>query len=77
MCAEKEVIMKIMIQKRVTGLKGFVIFTLIIAMLVTLIPANALAQSHAYTTEDPNAELYPYPLDMKILSEQSGCLRLN
>lgn len=61
--------MKIMIQKRVTGLKGFVIFTLIIAMLVTLIPANALAQSHAYTTEDPNAELYPYPLDMKILSK--------
>lgn len=38
-------------------------------MLITLIPtANVSAASVAYMTEDPNADLYPFPLDMKFLS---------
>ena len=51
-----------------TGLKRSVIFTLIIAMLVTLVPTDAFAASVAYLTEDPNADLYPFPLDMDFLS---------
>jgi hypothetical protein len=39
------------------------------AMLITLVPtANVSAASNAYMTEDPNAEFYPYPIDMSVLS---------
>ena len=49
--------------------KKSVIFTLIIAMMITLIPTDAFAASVAYPTEDPNADLYPFPLDMDFLSK--------
>lgn len=40
------------------------------AMLITLVPtANVSAESIACLTEDPNADLYPFPLDMKVLSK--------
>ena len=48
-------------QKRTNLLKRSVIFTLIMAMLITLIPTDAFAASVAYLTEDPNADLYPFP----------------
>ena len=55
---------------KVTNRKRMVIFTLIMAMLITLIPVtNASAESLAYLTEDPNADLYPFPIDMKVLSK--------
>ena len=39
------------------------------AMLITLVPTtNVSAASVAYMTEDPNADLYPFPLDMNFLS---------
>ena len=65
--------MKVMNRRKTTGFNRFVMFTLITAMLVTLIPANAFADSStststAHETEDPNAKLYPFPLDMNILS---------
>lgn len=59
--------MKVVSQRRMTGLKKSVIFTLIIAMMITLIPTDAFAASVAYPTEDPNADLYPFPLDMDFL----------
>ena len=55
-------------QRKTKLLKGTVIFTLILAMLITLIPTDTFAASVAYQTEDPNAELYPFPLDMDFLS---------
>ena len=55
-------------QKRTNLLKRSVIFTLIMAMLITLIPTDTFAASVAYLTEDPNADLYPFPLDMDFLS---------
>lgn len=61
--------MKVVSQRRMTGLKKSVIFTLIIAMMITLIPTDAFAASVAYPTEDPNADLYPFPLDMDFLSK--------
>lgn len=62
--------MKITNQRRTNLRKRFVLFTLIAAMLITLVPAaNVSAASYAYMTEDPNAELYPYPLDMNVLSK--------
>ena len=61
--------MKITNQRRSDMLKRSVIFTLIMAMLITLVPTtNVSAASVAYMTEDPNADLYPFPLDMKFLS---------
>ena len=61
--------MKVTNQRRSDMCKRSVIFTLIMAMLITLIPtANVSAASVAYMTEDPNADLYPFPLDMKFLS---------
>ena len=50
--------------------KRTVIVILIMAMLITLVPtANVSAESIACLTEDPNADLYPFPLDMKVLSK--------
>lgn len=61
--------MKVTNQRRSDMLKRSVIFTLIMAMLITLVPTtNVSAASVAYMTEDPNADLYPFPLDMKFLS---------
>ena len=61
--------MKVTNQRRSDKLKRSVIFTLIMAMLITLVPTtNVSAASYAYMSEDPNADLYPYPLDMKVLS---------
>lgn len=55
---------------KVTNRKRTVIVMLIMAMLITLVPtANVSAESIAYLTEDPNADLYPFPLDMKVLSK--------
>lgn len=52
-----------------TNRKRTVIVILIMAMLITLVPtANVSAESIACLTEDPNADLYPFPLDMKVLS---------
>lgn len=52
-----------------TNRKRTVIVILIMAMLITLVPtANVSAESNAYMTEDPNAEFYPYPIDMSVLS---------
>lgn len=54
---------------KVTNRKRTVIVILIMAMLITLVPtANVSAESNAYMTEDPNAEFYPYPIDMSVLS---------
>lgn len=54
---------------KVTDRKRTVIVILIMAMLITLVPtANVSAESNAYMTEDPNAEFYPYPIDMSVLS---------
>lgn len=62
--------MKITNQRRTNLRKRFVLFTLIAAMLITLVPAaNVSAASVAYLTEDPNADLYPFPLDMNFLSK--------
>ncbi len=62
--------MKITNQRRTNLRKRFVLFTLIAAMLITLVPAaNVSAASAAYLTEDPNADLYPFPLDMNFLSK--------
>ena len=59
----KEKVMKVTTRKRT------VIVILIMAMLITLVPtANVSAESNAYMTEDPNAEFYPYPIDMSVLS---------
>lgn len=56
-------------KEKVTNRKRTVIVILIMAMLITLVPtANVSAASNAYMTEDPNADLYPFPLDMKVLS---------
>ena len=55
---------------KVTNRKRTVIVILIMAMLITLVPtANVSAESIACLTEDPNADLYPFPLDMKVLSK--------
>lgn len=62
--------MKITNQRKTNLRKRFVLFTLIAAMLITLVPAaNVSAASAAYLTEDPNADLYPFPLDMNFLSK--------
>lgn len=61
--------MKVMSQKTTTVLKMSVLFTMIMVLLITLIPADASAASRVHETEDPNAELYPYPLDMNVLSK--------
>lgn len=62
--------MKITNQRRANLRKRFVLFTLIAAMLITLVPAaNVSAASAAYLTEDPNADPYPFPLDMNFLSK--------
>lgn len=54
---------------KVTNRKRTVIVILIMAMLITLVPtANVSAESNAYMTEDPNAEFYPYPIDMSVFS---------
>ena len=53
---------------KVTNRKRTVIVILIMAMLITLPTANVSAESNAYMTEDPNAEFYPYPIDMSVLS---------
>ena len=56
-------------KEKVTNRKRTVIVILIMAMLITLVPiSNVSAASNAYMTEDPNADLYPFPLDMKVLS---------
>ena len=56
-------------KEKVTNRKRTVIVILIMAMLITLVPtANVSAASNAYMTEDPNAEFYPYPIDMSVLS---------
>lgn len=56
-------------KEKVTNRKRTVIVRLIMAMLITLVPtANVSAESIACLTEDPNADLYPFPLDMKVLS---------
>ena len=56
-------------KEKVTNRKRTVIVILIMAMLITLVPtANVSAESNAYMTEDPNAEFYPYPIDMSVLS---------
>lgn len=61
----KEKVMKVTNRKRTV----IVIVILIMAMLITLVPtANVSAESNAYMTEDPNAEFYPYPIDMSVLS---------
>ena len=50
--------MKVTNQRRSDMLKRSVIFTLIMAMLITLVPTtNVSAASVAYMTEDPNADL--------------------
>lgn len=57
-------------KEKVTNRKRTVIVILIMAMLITLVPtANVSAESIACLTEDPNADLYPFPLDMKVLSK--------
>ena len=54
---------------KVTNRKRTVIVILIMAMMITLVPtANVSAESNDYMTEDPNAEFYPYPIDMSVLS---------
>lgn len=60
--------MRVTSQTRTNLLKRSVTFMLIVAMLVTLVPTDTFAESIAYQTEDPNADLYPYPLDMNVLS---------
>lgn len=56
-------------KEKVTNRKRTVIVILIMAMLITLVPiSNVSAASNAYMTEDPNAEFYPYPIDMSVLS---------
>ena len=56
-------------KEKVTNRKRTVIVILIMAMLITLVPISIVsAASNAYMTEDPNADLYPFPLDMKVLS---------
>ena len=67
---EKEKVMK------VTNRKRTIIVMLIMAMLITLVPtANVSAESIACLTEDPNADLYPFPLDMKVLSNICTAVR--
>lgn len=53
---------------KVTNRKRTIIVMLIMAMLITLVPTANVSASNAYMTEDPNAELYPYPIDMSVLS---------
>ena len=59
--------MKNIVKRRTNG-KLPAIFTLFIVMLMLLIPTNVSAESAAYLTEDSKADLFPFPLDMNVLS---------
>lgn len=59
-----------LMQKGKTGVKKSLIITLIMVMIITMIPANTFAYTgHPCETDKASAELYPFPVEMKVFSQ--------
>ena len=59
-----------LMQKGKTGVKKSLIITLIMVMIITMIPANTFAYTgYPCETDKASAELYPFPVEMKVFSQ--------
>ena len=59
-----------LMQKGKARVKKSMVITLIMALIITMVPVNAFAYTgYPCETDKADAELYPYPLDMNLLSQ--------
>ena len=59
-----------LMQKGKAGVRKSLIIALVMVMMITMVPVNAFAYTgYPCETDKANAELYPFPMDMKILNQ--------
>lgn len=59
-----------LMQKGKVGVKKSIVITLIMALIITMVPVNAFAYTgYPCETDKADAELYPFPLEMKVFSQ--------
>ena len=60
----------LMQKSKVGGVRKSLIIALVMVMMITMVPVNAFAYTgYPCETDKANAELYPFPMDMKILNQ--------
>lgn len=67
---ERKIMKTFLIQKGKAGVRKSLIVTLIMAMTIAMVPVNAFAYTgYPCETDKADANLYPFPIDMKLLSQ--------